>query len=72
MHSIGCFLRACVKSVTSPDPISIRQCRGFDMEGAFDTFRWEYKIMLMHQPRHTVTLGTEITHSGNGNAGSGA
>lgn len=48
------------------------QCRDFDMEGAFDTFRWEYKITLIHKARHTVTLGTEITHSGNGNAESGA
>lgn len=56
MHSIGCFLRICRKSVTSPDPISIRQCRGFDMEGSFDTFRREYKITLIHKVRHTVTL----------------
>lgn len=61
-----------MKSVTSPDLISIRQCRGFDMEGSFDTFRWEYKITLIHKVRHTVTPGAEITHSGNGNAGSGA
>lgn len=61
-----------MKSVTSPDPISIRQCRGFDMEGSFDTFRWEYKITLIHKVRHTVTPGAEITHSGNGNDESGA
>lgn len=61
-----------MKSVTSPDPISIRQCRGFDMEGSFDTFRWEYKITLIYKARHTVTPGAEITHSGNGNAESGA
>lgn len=61
-----------MKSVTSPDPLSIRQCRGFDMEGSFDTFRWEYKIILIHKVRHTVTPGAEITHSGNGNAESGA
>ena len=42
------------------------------MEGSFDTFRWEYKITLIHKVRHTVTPGTEITHSGNGNAESGA
>lgn len=61
-----------MKSVTSPDPISIRQCRGFDMEGSFDTFRREYKITLIHKVRHTVTPGAEITHSGNGNAESDA
>ena len=48
------------KSMTSPDPIPIGQYRGFDMELSFDTFSREYKITLIHQLRHTVTLGTEI------------
>ena len=48
------------KSMTSPDPISIGQYRGFDMELSFDTFSREYKITLIHQLRHTVTLGTDI------------
>ena len=34
--------------------------RGFDMELSFDTFSREYKISLIHQLRHTVTLGTDI------------
>ena len=48
------------KSMTSPEPISIGQYRGFDMELSFDTFSREYKITLIHQLRHTVTLGTDI------------
>ena len=48
------------KSMTTPDPISIGQYRGFDMELSFDTFSREYKITLIHQLRHTVTLGTDI------------
>ena len=48
------------KSMTSPEPISIGQYRGFDMEMSFDTFSREYKITLIHQLRHTVTLGTDI------------
>lgn len=48
------------KSMTTPDPISIGQYRGFDMELSFDTFGREYKITLIHQLRHTVTLGTDI------------
>ena len=48
------------KSMTSPDPIPIGQYRGFDMELSFDTFSREYKITLIHQLRHTVTLGTDI------------
>ena len=48
------------KSMISPDPIPIGQYRGFDMELSFDTFSREYKITLIHQLRHTVTLGTDI------------
>lgn len=48
------------KSMTSPDPIPFGQYRGFDMELSFDTFSREYKITLIHQLRHTVTLGTDI------------
>ena len=48
------------KSMTNPDPIPIGQYRGFDMELSFDTFSREYKITLIHQLRHTVTLGTDI------------
>ena len=48
------------KSMTSPDPIPIGQYRGFDMELSFDTFSREYKITLIHQLRHTVTLGSDI------------
>ena len=48
------------KSMTSPAPIPIGQYRGFDMELSFDTFSREYKITLIHQLRHTVTLGTDI------------
>ena len=48
------------KSMTSPNPIPIGQYRGFDMELSFDTFTREYKITLIHQLRHTVTLGTDI------------
>ncbi len=47
------------KSMTTPDPISIGRYRGFDMELSFDTFSREYKITLIHQLRHTVTLGTD-------------
>ena len=48
------------KSMTSPDPIPIGQYRDFDMELSFDTFSREYKITMIHQLRHTVTLGTDI------------
>ena len=48
------------KSMTSPDPIPIGQYKGFDMELSFDTFSREYKITLIHQLRHMVTLGTDI------------
>ena len=48
------------KSMTSPDPVPIGQHRGFDMELSFDTFSRDYKITLIHQLRHTVTLGSDV------------
>lgn len=48
------------KTMTSPESISIGQYRGFDMELSFDTFSREYKITLIHQLRHTVTLGSDV------------
>ena len=58
--AVGDAILGLCKSMTSPDPIPIGQYRGFNMELSFDTFSREYKITLIHQLRHTVTLGTDI------------
>ena len=46
--------------MTSPDAVVIGTYRGFSMELSFDTFRREYQIVLCHQLRHKVNLGTDI------------
>lgn len=48
------------KSMTSPEPISIGRCRGFDMELSFDSFSWEFRITLRGNLSHTTSLGTDI------------
>ena len=53
------ILEAC-KAMTSPDAVVIGTYRGFSMELSFDTFRREYQIVLCHQLRHKVNLGTDI------------
>lgn len=53
------LLEAC-KAMTSPDAVVIGTYRGFSMELSFDTFRREYQLVLCHQLRHKVSLGTDI------------
>ena len=48
------------RAMTSPDPVVIGSYRGFSMELSFDTFLREYHLVLGHELRHTVNLGTDI------------
>ena len=48
------------KAMTSPDPVVIGSYRGFSMELSFDTFLREYHLVLGHELRHTVNLGTDV------------
>ena len=52
------ILEAC-KAMTSPEAVVIGSYRGFSLELSFDTFRREYQMVLCHELRHTVTLGTD-------------
>ena len=52
------ILEAC-KAMTSPEAVVIGFYRGFSLELSFDTFRREYQMVLCHELRHTVTLGTD-------------
>ena len=45
---------------TSPDAAPIGQYRGFAMELFFDTFQKEFKVVLKHELKHTVTLGNDV------------
>ena len=46
--------------MTNPDPVVIGSYRGFSMELSFDTFLREYHLVLGHELRHTVNLGTDV------------
>ena len=48
------------RAMTSPEPVVIGSYRGFSMELSFDTFLREYHLVLGHELRHTVNLGTDI------------
>jgi len=48
------------KTMTSPDPISLGEYRGFKMILAFDSMGKEYKVTLSGALSHTVALGGDI------------
>ena len=48
------------RAMTNPDPVVIGSYRGFSMELSFDTFLREYHLVLGHELRHTVNLGTDV------------
>ena len=47
-------------NMKSPDPVPLGQYRGFAMELYFETASKEFRLMLSHTLRHTVSLGTDI------------
>jgi len=56
----GTALLEARKAMTSPDPVSIGEYRGFQMMLAFDSYAKEYKIALSGALSHTVALGTDV------------
>jgi hypothetical protein len=52
-------LDAC-KNMTSPDPKTIGEYRGFTMELSFDSFSREYKISIKNELSHSVALGSDV------------
>jgi len=53
------LIEAC-KAMTSPDPVSLGEYRGFKMERSFDSFSKEYRVTLKNALSHTVSLGSDI------------
>ena len=53
------IIEAC-KAMTSPDPVSMGEYRGFQMILSFDSFSKEYRVTLSGALSHTVRLGTDI------------
>ena len=53
------LLYAC-KAMTSPEPITIGEYRGFKMELQFDVFEKEYQLLLKGKLSYIVHLGTDV------------
>lgn len=53
------LIEAC-NAMTSPDPVSVGEYRGFGMVLSFDTYGKEYRVTLQGKLTHTVSLGSDI------------
>ena len=58
-NACAALLDTC-KEVKGKDPVQIGSYRGLTLELAFDTFAREYRLTMIGQLRHTVTLGTDV------------
>ena len=56
----GAALLAMGQTGPSPEATQIGRYRGLTLELAFDTFAREYRLTMIGQLRHTVTLGTDV------------
>jgi len=55
----GALLALC-QTMVSPDPVQIGSYRGLTLELSFDSFAQEYRLTMLGQLRHSVTLGTDV------------
>ena len=56
----GAELLAMCQTMLSPEATQIGSYRGLTLELSFDTFAREYRLTMIGQLRHTVTLGTDV------------
>ena len=56
----GTALLTMCQTMLSPEATQIGSYRGLTLELAFDTFAREYRLTMIGQLRHTVTLGTDV------------
>ena len=56
----GAALLTMCQTMLSPEATKIGSYRGLALELAFDTFAREYRLTMIGQLRHTVTLGTDV------------
>ena len=56
----GAALLIMCQTMLSPEATQIGSYRGLTLELAFDTFAREYRLTMIGQLRHTVTLGTDV------------
>ena len=56
----GAALLSLCQNMLTPDAIQIGSYRGLTLELSFDSFAQEYRLAMVGQLRHTVTLGTDV------------
>ena len=56
----GAALLTMCQTMLSPAATQIGSYRGLTLELAFDTFAREYRLTMIGQLRHTVTMGTDV------------
>ena len=56
----GAALLTMCQTMLSPEATQIGSYRGLTLELSFDTFAREYRLTMIGQLRHTVTLGTDV------------
>ena len=56
----GAALLTLCQNMLSPEATQVGFYRGLTLELAFDTFAREYRLTMIGQLRHTVTLGTDV------------
>lgn len=56
----GAALLTMCQTMLSPEATQVGSYRGLILELAFDTFAREYRLTMIGQLRHTVTLGTDV------------
>ena len=56
----GAELLAMCQNMLTPEPTQVGLYRGLTMELSFDSFSQEYRLTMIGQLRHVVTLGTDV------------
>ena len=56
----GAALLTMCQTMLSPEATQVGSYRGLTLELAFDTFAREYRLTMIGQLHHTVTLGTDV------------
>ena len=56
----GAALLTMCQNMLPPEATQVGSYRGLTLELAFDTFAREYRLTMIGQLRHTVTLGTDV------------
>ena len=56
----GAELLTMCQNMLTPEPMQVGSYRGLTLELSFDSFSQEYRLTMIGQLRHVVTLGTDV------------